>query len=149
MDVYLEPVPRGLPEGGPLCVCGRNPHGEVLKTLQTQSDAIQWAKAENYTVFVAIVRDTSKGNSKHWWEASPRTAAQPWSPDALDKRREGENANRNASNCFAAHYRSNVKTHNRASNDEYGRAKRCDCQIVSLCTLHLASSIALRCAPTK
>jgi hypothetical protein len=70
MDVYIEPVPRGRPEGEPVYAYAVETRvGKVLKTLETQSDAIQWAKAENYTVFVAIVRDTSKGNSEHWWEA--------------------------------------------------------------------------------
>jgi hypothetical protein len=70
MDVYIEPVPRGRPEGEPVYAYAVETRtGKVLNTLQTQSDAIQWAKAENYTVFVPIVRDRSKGNSEHWWEA--------------------------------------------------------------------------------
>jgi hypothetical protein len=70
MDVYIEPVPRCRPEGEPiLAYAVETRTGKVLNTLTTQSDAIQWAKSENYTVFVAVVRNTSKGNPGHWWEA--------------------------------------------------------------------------------
>jgi hypothetical protein len=71
MDVYIEPVPRGRPDGEPvLAYAVETRAGKVLKTLTSQQDAIHWAKAEHYaTVYVAHVRDTSKGNPEHWWEA--------------------------------------------------------------------------------
>jgi hypothetical protein len=41
MDVYIEPVPRGRPEGEPVYAYAVETRvGKVLKTLETQSDAI-------------------------------------------------------------------------------------------------------------
>jgi hypothetical protein len=70
MDVYIEPVPRGRPDGDPITVYAvETRDGEVLKTLDIQQDAIDWAKADGYTVYVAEVRNTDKGNPDHWRRA--------------------------------------------------------------------------------
>jgi hypothetical protein len=42
--------------------------GKVLKTLETRQEAIDWAKGVGCGVYVAQVRDTSKGNSERWIE---------------------------------------------------------------------------------
>ncbi len=65
--VYVEPVPRGRPDGDPITVYAVETHaGEVLKTLDSQQDAIDWAKAQGYIVHVARVRNTDKDNPEHW-----------------------------------------------------------------------------------
>jgi hypothetical protein len=70
MDVYIEPVPRGRPAGDPIMAYAVETRGgKVLNTLDTLQEAIDWAKAGYTTVYVAQVRDTSKGNSEHWIEA--------------------------------------------------------------------------------
>jgi hypothetical protein len=40
----------------------------VLTTVDTLQEAIDWAKTENFTVQVALVRNTSNGNRDHWVE---------------------------------------------------------------------------------
>jgi hypothetical protein len=67
--VYIEPRPKGR-DGTPIesfAVEERN--DKVLHTTKTQKEAIDWAKAEGYTVHVAHVRHTDKGNPDHWRKA--------------------------------------------------------------------------------
>ncbi len=65
--VSVEPVPRGRPDGDPITVYAVETHaGEVLKTLDSQQSALDWAKAQGYIVHVARVRNTDKDNPEHW-----------------------------------------------------------------------------------
>lgn len=65
--VYIEPRPKGRPEGTPIeDYAVETRANEVLRTLKTQDSAITWAKAEGHTVHVARVRHTDKGNPDHW-----------------------------------------------------------------------------------
>jgi hypothetical protein len=69
MDVYIEPVPRGFPEGTPIMgYAVETRSGKVLQTLETRQEAIDWAKGVGCGVYVPRVRNTSKGNSEHWIE---------------------------------------------------------------------------------
>jgi hypothetical protein len=68
--VFIEPVPRGRPKREPIAAFAVETRaGTVLKTLVTLEEAINWAKAGGFTVHVAQVRNTDKGNPDHWRKA--------------------------------------------------------------------------------
>jgi hypothetical protein len=67
---YIEPMPRGRSEATPVTAYAVETRaGRVLKSLATLEDAIEWAKARHYSVQVALVRSTDKGNPDHWRKA--------------------------------------------------------------------------------
>jgi hypothetical protein len=59
-NVYIEPRPKGRPEGTPIEDYAVEDHADsVLSTHRTQAEAISWAKACG----------TSKGDPGHWRSA--------------------------------------------------------------------------------
>jgi hypothetical protein len=66
-NVYIEPRPKGRPEGSPIeDYAVENDANHVLAEFKTQHDAIDWAKKQGHRPLVARVRNTSKGNPDHW-----------------------------------------------------------------------------------
>lgn len=71
-NVYVEPIPKGRPEGSAI-------QGYVLEyahnervtdtTYSTQDAAIIAAKSLGHSPLVARVRNTNKGNPDHWRHA--------------------------------------------------------------------------------
>ena len=69
-NVYIEPRPKGRPEGTAIDDYAVEDHtNSVLSTHRTQSEAIEWAKALGHSPLVARVRNTDKGNPDHWRSA--------------------------------------------------------------------------------
>jgi hypothetical protein len=65
--VYIEPSPKGRPEGTTVVDYAAETSASVeLETFDTQEAAIEWAKAKGYAMHVARVRNTDKGNPYHW-----------------------------------------------------------------------------------
>jgi hypothetical protein len=65
--VYIEPRPKGRPEGTPIVDYAAEDHADsVLSIHKTQAEAITWAKANGHSPYVAHVRHTNKGNPDHW-----------------------------------------------------------------------------------
>jgi hypothetical protein len=66
-NVYIEPRPKGRPEGTAIDDYAVEDHANsVLSTHRTQAEAISWAKARGHSPLVARVRNTNKGNPDHW-----------------------------------------------------------------------------------
>ena len=68
-NVYIEPEPRGRPEGTAIThYVLEYAHGERVTNTnyQTQAVAIIEAKALGHRPNVARVRNTNKGNPDHW-----------------------------------------------------------------------------------
>jgi hypothetical protein len=71
-NVYVEPEPKGRPEGTAIThYVLEHPHGaRVTGTdYKTQAEAVSAAKALGHQPLVARVRHTSKGNPDHWRSA--------------------------------------------------------------------------------
>ena len=65
--VYIEPRPKGRPEGTAIDDYAVEDHADsVLSVHRTQDAAIAWAKAHGHSPHVARVRNTNKGNPDHW-----------------------------------------------------------------------------------
>ena len=69
--VYVEPRPKGRPEGSPVTDYVVEEHADqVLATFKTQHEAIEWAKKNGHTPHVARVRHMNdKKNADHWRKA--------------------------------------------------------------------------------
>ena len=69
-NVYIEPRPKGQPEGSPTDDYVVEDHADhLLYTSTTQSEAIIWAKEQGHQPLVARVRHLSdKKNPDHWRE---------------------------------------------------------------------------------
>ena len=68
-NVYVEPEPRGRPEGSAIThyVLELAHGGRLTQTnYATQAEAIAAAKQQGHSPLVARVRNTSKGNPDHW-----------------------------------------------------------------------------------
>ena len=68
-NVYVEPEPKGRPEGTPIThYVLEYAHGaRVTNTnYHTQADAIAEDKTLGHHPLIARVRNTSKGNPDHW-----------------------------------------------------------------------------------
>jgi hypothetical protein len=68
-NVYVEPRPKGRPEGSPIDdYVLEHAHGALVTNVaySTQKAAIDAAKALGHQPLVARVRNTSKGNPDHW-----------------------------------------------------------------------------------
>ena len=68
-DVYVEPEPKGRPEGTPIThyVLGYTHTARVTYVdYKTQADAVAEAKRFGHKPLVARVRNTNKGNPDHW-----------------------------------------------------------------------------------
>lgn len=70
-NVYVEPRPKGRPEGSPIQdYVVEDGADNVLKTFSTQKEAIDWAKKEGHHPLVARVRHLNeKKNPDHWRSA--------------------------------------------------------------------------------
>jgi hypothetical protein len=68
--VYIEPRPKGRPEGTPIADFVVEDHANhVLYTAETQQQAIDWAKRAGHRPHVARVRDLNdKKVPDHWRE---------------------------------------------------------------------------------
>ena len=71
-NVYIEPRPKGRPEGSPINDYVVEDHADhVLTAARTQDEAIDWAKREGHHPLVARVRHLNdKKNPGHWRSAS-------------------------------------------------------------------------------
>lgn len=68
-NVYVEPEPKGRPEGSPIThYVLEYAHGTRVTTTdyKTQADAVSEAKRLGHSPLVARVRNTNKGNPDHW-----------------------------------------------------------------------------------
>jgi hypothetical protein len=64
-NVYVEPRPKGRPEGSPIEDYVVEDH--ALGTFKTQHEAIDWAKGQGHTPHVARVRHLNdKKEAGHW-----------------------------------------------------------------------------------
>ncbi len=69
-NLYIEPRPKGRPEGTPIEDYAVEDRADsVLTTTKTQQSAIDWAKERGHSPLVARVRNTDKGNPDHWRSA--------------------------------------------------------------------------------
>jgi hypothetical protein len=71
-NVYVEPKPKGRPEGSPITHYVLEYAGGSRVTSidhQTQASAIAAAKKLGHQPLVARVRNTNKGNPDHWRSA--------------------------------------------------------------------------------
>ena len=66
--VFIEPRPKGLPEGDPVEAYVVEDHADhVLETFKTQHDAIEWAKRQGHSPHIARVRHLNdKRKADHW-----------------------------------------------------------------------------------
>ena len=70
-NVYVEPQPKGRPEGSPIThYFLEYSHGaRVTNTdYRTQAEAVSDAKKLGHRPLIARVRNTDKGNPDHWRE---------------------------------------------------------------------------------
>jgi hypothetical protein len=59
-NVYIEPRPKGRPEGDPIDDYVVEDHADhLLATFKTQREAIEWAKKNGHTPLVARIRHLS------------------------------------------------------------------------------------------
>lgn len=68
-NVFVEPEPRGRPEGTPIThYLLEYAHGARVtpENYRTQAEAIAAAKQLGHSPLIARVRNTSKGNPDHW-----------------------------------------------------------------------------------
>jgi hypothetical protein len=67
-NVYIEPRPKGHPEGSPIEDYVAEDHADhVLATFKTQHEAIEWAKKNGHIPLVARARRLNdKKKFGHW-----------------------------------------------------------------------------------
>jgi hypothetical protein len=67
-NVYVEPRPKGRPEGEPIDDYVVEDHaGHALGEFKTQKEAIDWARQHGHTPHVARVRHLNdKATPGHW-----------------------------------------------------------------------------------
>ncbi len=89
-NVYIEPRPKGRPEGSHIDEYVVEDHADhVLATFKTQREAIDWAKKNGHTAHVARVRHLNdKKKADHWRSAERRRQARYGSAVTGDCRRE-------------------------------------------------------------
>jgi hypothetical protein len=67
-NVFVEPRPKGRPEGSPIQHFVVEDHADhVLTTVKTQQEAIHWAKTNGYTPHVARVRHLNDKKKPDQW----------------------------------------------------------------------------------
>ena len=67
-NVFVEPRPKGKPEGSPITDFVVEDHADhVLATLKTQEEAIHWARTHNYVPHVARVRHLNDKKKPDQW----------------------------------------------------------------------------------
>jgi hypothetical protein len=67
-NVFIEPRPKGIPEGSAIQDYVVETHADhALATFKTQHEAIEWAKKNGYRTHVARVRQLNdKRKPDHW-----------------------------------------------------------------------------------
>jgi hypothetical protein len=68
-NVFVEPEPRGRPEGTPIThYVLEHAHGARVTPInyKTQAEAVSAAKQLGHSPLIARVRNTDKGNPDHW-----------------------------------------------------------------------------------
>jgi hypothetical protein len=69
-NVYVEPRPKGRQEGSPIDdYVVEDGADHVLKTFNTQKEAIDWAKQEGHHPLVARVRHLNNKKMPDQWRA--------------------------------------------------------------------------------
>jgi len=71
-NVFVEPEPKGRPEGTPIThYVLEHAHGVrvTFDDYQTQAEAVSAAKSLGHQPLIARVRHTDKGNRDHWRSA--------------------------------------------------------------------------------
>jgi hypothetical protein len=70
-NVYIEPRPKGRQEGSPIDDYVVEDHADnVLKTVKTQKEAIDWAKKEGHHPLVARVRHLNNKKMPDQWRSA-------------------------------------------------------------------------------
>jgi len=70
-NLYIEPRPKGRPEGDPIDDYVVEDHaGHSLGGFKTQREAIDWAKKEGHSPLVARVRHLNDKNKPDHWRAA-------------------------------------------------------------------------------
>ena len=70
-NVYIEPRPKGRPEGSPIDDYVVEDHADqVLHTSKTQHDAIAWARQRAHHPLVARVRHLNDKRIPDQWRAA-------------------------------------------------------------------------------
>lgn len=72
-NVYVEPRPKGRPEGTPITdYVLEFAGGQTLGgTFSTQAEAARYARQQGHNPLCARVRNTDKGNPDHWRSCPP------------------------------------------------------------------------------
>ena len=64
-NVYVEPRPKGRPEGDPITDYVVEDHADhVLASFKTQHEAVEWAKKNGHIAHVRHLNDKKKAD--HW-----------------------------------------------------------------------------------
>jgi len=70
-NVYIEPRPKGRPEGSPIDDYVVEDHADhVLATFETQREAIDWAKKSSHSPLVSRVRNLNDKKKPDHWRAA-------------------------------------------------------------------------------
>jgi hypothetical protein len=70
-NVYIEPRPKGRPEGSPIEDFVVEDHADhALGTFKTQREAIDWAKNNGHAPHVARVRHVNDKKKPDHWRAA-------------------------------------------------------------------------------
>ena len=70
-NVYIEPRPKGRPEGSPIDEYVVEDHADhALQTFKTQHEAIDWAKKNGHFPHVARVRHLNDKKKADYWRAA-------------------------------------------------------------------------------
>ena len=70
-NVYIEPRPKGRPEGDPIDDYVVEDHADhVLATFKTQREAVEWAKKNGHAPHVARVRHLNDKKKPDHWRAA-------------------------------------------------------------------------------
>jgi hypothetical protein len=67
-NVYIEPRPKGRPDGAPIDDYVVEDHADhVLAKFKTQHEAIDWARKEGHHPLIARVRNRNNKNIPDHW----------------------------------------------------------------------------------
>jgi hypothetical protein len=66
-NVYVEPRPKGRPEGSPIEDYVAEDHADhALGTFKTQHEAVDWAKGQGHTHVARVRHLSDKKKADHW-----------------------------------------------------------------------------------
>ena len=70
-NVYVEPRPKGRPEGSPIeGFVDEDQADHVLATFEMQQDAIDWANSNGHTPLVARIRHLNDKKKPDQWRSA-------------------------------------------------------------------------------